>query len=267
MTTGLSLVPEINISADPAVPAAARDRACHKISALTRYASEPILHARIRFSGVDPRQGRSVTVQVNLDVNGRLLRAQVSADTPFAAIDLVEDRLRRGLARMARHWEARRGGTPRGGTGEWRHQATPTNRPPYYPRPVGERRVITHKTYAPARITPADAALDMDQMDYDFYLFTDADTGQDGIVYRAGATGYRLAYVDPGDAGDAAQPVLPAALTLSPHPAPVLSDDEARHRLDLTRQLFVFYADDAVGRGRVVYRRYDGHYGLITPAR
>ena len=28
---------------------------------------------------------------------------------------------------------------------------------------------------------------------------------------------------------------------------------------------FVFYLDGATGRGAVVYRRYDGHYGLIEP--
>ncbi|MBO1414556.1 sigma 54 modulation/S30EA ribosomal C-terminal domain-containing protein, partial [Streptomyces sp. FH025] len=31
-------------------------------------------------------------------------------------------------------------------------------------------------------------------------------------------------------------------------------------------QPFVFYTDTSTGRGNVLYRRYDGHYGLITPA-
>ena len=39
--------------------------------------------------------------------------------------------------------------------------------------------------------------------------------------------------------------------------------------VDLDIVPFVFFVDDQSGRGRVVYRRYDGHYGhygLITPA-
>ncbi|WP_327048745.1 sigma 54 modulation/S30EA ribosomal C-terminal domain-containing protein [Microbispora sp. NBC_01189] len=29
---------------------------------------------------------------------------------------------------------------------------------------------------------------------------------------------------------------------------------------------FVFFAGRRTGRGNVVYHRYDGHYGLITPS-
>ena len=29
---------------------------------------------------------------------------------------------------------------------------------------------------------------------------------------------------------------------------------------------FVFFGNAASGRGNVIYRRYDGHYGLIEPA-
>ncbi|MEU8511076.1 sigma 54 modulation/S30EA ribosomal C-terminal domain-containing protein [Kitasatospora sp. NPDC048722] len=29
--------------------------------------------------------------------------------------------------------------------------------------------------------------------------------------------------------------------------------------------LFVFFTDAATGRGNVLYHRYDGHYGLVTP--
>jgi hypothetical protein len=48
--------------------------------------------------------------------------------------------------------------------------------------------------------------------------------------------------------------------------APQLSAAEAIDRLNLSGQPFLLYADAATGRGRVLYRRYDGHYGLIQPA-
>jgi hypothetical protein len=41
---------------------------------------------------------------------------------------------------------------------------------------------------------------------------------------------------------------------------------EAEERLDASHEPFVFFVNVDSGRGNVVYRRYDGHYGLITPA-
>ena len=45
---------------------------------------------------------------------------------------------------------------------------------------------------------------------------------------------------------------------------PVLTKVEARQRLDLSGEPFVFYVDADDQQGRVIYRRYDGHYGLIS---
>jgi Sigma 54 modulation/S30EA ribosomal protein C terminus len=36
--------------------------------------------------------------------------------------------------------------------------------------------------------------------------------------------------------------------------------------LDHSDAPFVFFANTDTGRGNVLYRRHDGHYGLITPA-
>ena len=55
-------------------------------------------------------------------------------------------------------------------------------------------------------------------------------------------------------------------MTISPHPAPRHTVSEATNRLDVAGQPFVFFADAGTGRRCVLYHRYDGHYGLITPA-
>ena len=49
----------------------------------------------------------------------------------------------------------------------------------------------------------------MDLLDYDFHLFTEIGTGTAGVLYRAGATGYRLALVAPGLA-DQVEPIRAA---------------------------------------------------------
>jgi ribosome-associated translation inhibitor RaiA len=245
------------------VPAAALHRAEAKITAVARYTDEPILRVRVRLTAApDPAVADRVRAQANLNVNGRLVRAQVAAPTPDQAISRLQRRLRRRLSGMARGWEARRGRQPAARAAGWRHGSRPSRRPAYYPRPAEQRQVVRHKTFEFARASVDEAALDLDLLDYDFHLFTEEGTGADSVLYRAGATGYRLAQVRP-DPGRVPPAVVP--LTVSDQPAPRLRLSEAVARLNLSGQPFLFYADPATGRGRVLYRRYDGHYGLITP--
>ena len=46
---------------------------------------------------------------------------------------------------------------------------------------------------------------------------------------------------------------------------PTETVEAAREQLELMDEPFVFFVDAKSGRGNVLYRRYDGHYGLITP--
>lgn len=216
-----------------------------KIGKVVDRAPEPVLFARVRLTMLaGPALTRPAIAEVNLDLNGRPVRAQVAAASMHEAVDLLQYRLRERLRRVTRHWEARRGGIPRTEPHAWRHGAEPTHRPEFYPRPAEQREVVRHRTFAPAAQTGADAAVDLEALDYDFHLFTDETTGQDSVVYRSNG-GYRL-------------DTLGAA--------PRLSTQEAIERLALTGAPFVFFADRATGRGSVVYHRYDGHYGLLTPA-
>ncbi|GGK63305.1 hypothetical protein GCM10011591_39490 [Nocardia camponoti] len=102
----------------------------------------------------------------------------------------------------------------------------------------------------------------MDAMDYDVYLFTDAPTGEDAIVYRAGPIGLRLARqhrMHPPDLS-AHLPV-----TINPHATPSLYEKQAVHRLCHHGLPFLFFTDSDTGRGHLLYRRYDGDLTLIIP--
>lgn len=234
-----------------------------KVLTLLGQVREPVLFARVRLTRMtNPAIERPAIAQANLDVNGRPVRAHVAADSMPEAVNLLQDRLAARLARLDEHWEARRGGVPVAAPHEWRHGSEPTHRPDYFPRPAAERQIVRHKSFSLSRETPDEAAFEMESMDYDFHLFTDAESGEDSVIYRAEPTGYRLAQVNPGQGvrGPVAVP-----LTVSKLPAPRLSVSEATDRLDVTGFPFVFFADEATGRGNVLYHRYDGHYGLITP--
>jgi ribosome-associated translation inhibitor RaiA len=236
-----------------------------KIGELGRYTSRPVLHARVKLTRHrDPAVQRPVVAQANLDIDGRPVRAQVEAETAQEAIDLLEARLRRRMQRVAENWEARRGELPVADPHEWRHDSEPTHRPNYFPRPADERRVIRRKSFAIPLCTIDEAAREMELLDYDFHLFTERGTHAAGVLYRAGATGYRLALVAPALADEVSPHALP--VTISKQPAPCLTEEEAADRLGLLGLPFLFYIDAAEGRASVLYHRYDGHYGLITPA-
>lgn len=228
----------------------------------------PVLHASIRITRCpDPALARPVIAQANLDVNGRLVRARSSAPTAREAVDLLRGRLRHRLQHLVQRaegtWEDRRPRYTAHEEHEWRHGDEPTRRPPYFPRPAEEREIVRHKTVTPARCGLDAAAADMNDLDYDFHLFTEAGTGQDSLLYRAGPTGYRLAQVRPRP--DALAPHT-LSVTVSDQPAPLLSVQEAVARMAVWDQPFLFFRDHDGDRGTVLYHRYDGHYGLISPA-
>lgn len=243
----------------------AADYARATIGDLGPVTHEPVLRATVKLSEhADRAVARRVIAQANLDVNGRLVRAQVEASTAREAIDLLQARLRRRLERSAEHWEARRGGIPRAGGREWRHESESHERPKYFPRPDNERRIMRHKSYSLPTCTVEEAAIEMESLDYDFHLFTEEGTKQDSVLYFGKPGEYRLAQIDPGHADELVPFELP--LTISPQPAPSLSVEQAIERLGLLSLPFLFFVDTSRGRGSVLYHRYDGHYGLITPA-
>ena len=238
--------------------------AAEKVRGLAKYCPEPVLHARVTLTRLpNPAAERPATAQVNLDLNGRPVRAQADGTSVREAVDVVHSKLRSMLPEFGRHWEAIRGGVPSPALDEWRHRSEPTDRPATFPRPPEERQVVRRKSFTLARESVDDAVAEMNQMDYDFHLFTEVGSGEDSVVYRAAPTGYRLAQVNPQPDRIEASETAP---TVSEHPAPRLTAEEAAQRLELIGLPFLFFAAADGGRGCVIYHRYDGHYGLITPA-
>ncbi len=250
----------VHVETHGRVPEGMRELAAAKVGSLLRFASEPVLSARVTLgASADPAVPRPAVAQATVDLNGRTVRAQASDETIRAAVEHMAARLRVRLDRSARNWSARRGTLPAPEPGEWRHQSIPAHRPAYFPRPADARAVIRRPCYATHPLTPEEAVAELGLLDYDFHLFTERSTGEDSVLYRVGDR-YRLAQARPKP--DRLGP-LPAAVTLSEHPAPVLKLAEAISRLDWLGQPFVFFVNPDTGRASLLYHRYDGHYGLV----
>ncbi|MGE2691844.1 ribosome hibernation promotion factor [Mycolicibacterium pulveris] len=239
----------------------AADYAKAKISGLGRFAHRPVRHANVKLTRHgDPAQERPVIAQANLDVDGRLIRAEAQGDTAREAIDRLDDRLRGRLRRAAEHWEARRAGR----AARHGHEAPHVERPDHFPVPPEERQIVRRKSYTIAACTVDEAVMEMELLDYDFHLFTEKATEMASVIYRDGPSSYRLAQVAPVPKEQLAPFELP--VTISATAPPCITVEQATERLGLLGLPFLFFIDAAQGRAGVLYRRYDGHYGLITPA-
>jgi hypothetical protein len=236
----------IELDTSGAVSDTERDRAEASISAVLTRRRGVADGARVRLSGSYCAGGPGL-VQVNLRVCAAPARIQVAGPTMTIAIAAAASRLERQIDRLSTAW-----------------------RP--WPWPDPERRTLGLPGDAPVKRrksvrlyvgTACHAAAYMDAMDFDVYLYTDAETGEDAIVYRAGPTGLALARQR-----TMRPPVLPGqlALTVNPRKTPVLTGGRAAARLAEGWLPFLFYTDHDTGRGNLVYRRYDGNLGLIAPA-
>jgi hypothetical protein len=200
--------------------------------------------------------------QVAVDVDGDLVRAQVVARSTPEATDLLVRRLHDRLEHRARHREFLHRSDSLAQPGEWRHGDLPATRSAIFDRPVEDRQLVRHKTFAVGELTPDEAVYDMEQLDYEFYLFSEVASGADAVMERSESGGYRLRRVSGSevDPGPTAAPV-----EVSQQRPPALRLDDALERLNTGGESHIFFVNPATGRGGVVYRRYDGHYGLICP--
>jgi len=219
-----------------------RERALQVIARALAEVRHPVEDPRVR---ITRHRGPApfVVVQANVTVAERLVRAQASAPTVAEAAGRAAARLSHRLSLLGRYLNATGTGHPVfAGT---RRAHLPANPRPWLPM---TGRGLLRSKLVPLAVQPPDAAaLSMTLRDYDFHIFVD-DTGGECVVHRDRSGGYGLLRL-PGNVRQA----IPLA--------------EAVERLNTSLRLrYLFFADPGSGRGRVLYRRYDGHLGLITPA-
>jgi hypothetical protein len=259
----MSRMPPIEVAvAHGEVPASVLDLAREKVGAVLRLAPAPVLFARVTLTHeAAPDIQRPAVAKAVLDVNGRPVRAHVAAGSFDEAVHLLEAKLRHGLEILAEKRHAIRHEPAHAASGSWRHGMLPTARPEWFPRPVEERELVRRKVYLLHEQTVAEAADDLELLDQDWVLFTEQVTGSDAVLERREG-GYLLTLASAAtptsiDLGEAVE-VRTGVPRMELHAALNLLDE-----LDTP---VLFFIDRDNGRGRVVYRRYDGHYGTITSA-
>ncbi len=248
------------------------DHARRRLGQASESITQPILFARMKLTGPPEQQGAGrpgtsgrpeALAEATLDIDGSLLRSHAAAATVGEAVDLAIHRLEVRIQQhrdRSQHKPSARISTP----GEWRHGNLGSEVLPHFDRPVEDRQLVRHKSFAPSEMTFEEAAWDMALLDYDFFLFVELSTGLDTLIERT-SDGELVVAESNRSTLDPIDSLLPDGWHRRHDEIPTLSTNAAIDMLNQTDAQRVFYDNVDTGRANVVYRRYDGHYGVITP--
>ncbi|MFP5347677.1 MAG: HPF/RaiA family ribosome-associated protein [Actinomycetes bacterium] len=248
-STVRQLAPEdVQVTLRGEIPLGVTEYVQEKVAHATRVSGRPVHRASVVVQPTAASDdARRFRVEATVDLAGTAVRAEAYGAKAREATDEVVDLLRRRITSTVDRWEQRSRwlGVPE--PGRWRHGMLSRQPQRFADVPADDREIVRRKTFALDPLTPDEAAFDMEALGHDFLLFVDAGTGREAVVHTAPDGTYAVV------GGASSTP-------------PVLEEEQARQRLDVGGEPFVFFLDARAGRGRVVYRRYDGHYGVIEPA-
>jgi len=126
--------------------------------------------------------------EATLFINGTVLKAREASPDMYASIDRMSDK----LERQVRRYRGRQ-------IDRWQGQIKNSSPAPPEPEPFVvneesevEDRIVRTKQFQMKPMSAGEAALQMELLDHDFFVFTSADTGDINVVYRRRDGNYGL---------------------------------------------------------------------------
>ena len=206
--------------------------------------------ARLAVRRDSPHSPRPWQATAHVSFEGRFLAAHASGRSAGEAAELATERLRRQVRRV-RDSEVALRNEP------WREQ----DQPQPSPKPPGQRQIIRRRTYPPVPLSTVEAVRELLDLDVEFVLCRHARTGEDVVVHRLASGEIGLLFPQGSALADEDDIVVPEPSRYS-EPLPF---EEARTEMDVLNHRFLYFIDAADGRGKVIYLRHDGNYGLVEP--
>jgi ribosome-associated translation inhibitor RaiA len=257
-----SAVAPVAIHAPDDLPHAKLDEIRERLAGLARYTDKPIGGVRLTLRHPETRAARSRWVaDASLVLDGRQLAAHTTGKDAVQAAKEVADRLRRQMRRVQDAGTAMRN-EPRAtekALGSLAHERD--HRPGKRLKPAELRDVIPQRTAYPFPETTLDAVADLVDLDLEFLLFRHARTGEDVVLHRRDDGRLGLLHPPGSPLADENDLVVPEP-SRYPEPIPL---SRARDEMDVLDHRFLYFIDAADGRGKVLYLRHDGDYGLVEP--
>jgi putative sigma-54 modulation protein len=131
----------------------------------------------------NPSVSEPEVAETTLFINGTVLKAREASGDMYASIDGMSDK----LERQVRRYRGRQ-------IDRWQGRLKSAS-----PEPVAleeeeelERRIVRTKQFQMKPMSTEEAALQMELLDHDFFVFTSADTGEINVVYRRRDGNYGL---------------------------------------------------------------------------
>lgn len=157
-----------------------RRQAVEKIGRLDKYL-DGMTRAEVHFwEEKNPRIDNKEICEVTMEGHGHHVRCKVSAPDGFTAIDLAVDKLERQLRKLKTKLEKR-----------YKSHERPEIEPVVLPDslvegeiPSSMYKIVKKKLFNFDSLDPQSAALQMDLLNHDFFLFNNADTDRAAVVYR-----------------------------------------------------------------------------------
>jgi ribosome-associated translation inhibitor RaiA len=257
---------DIDITVDGDIPAAQLEDARSRLTDLERYVDEdssPVaarLTLRDRPGHGDRRRERFVA-DASVPFDGRVLAAHATAPTPAEATDAVVTRLRRQLRRIVDADVAVRNDprTIQKAIADFDQARRPS--PARRRKPPEEREIVSRRTYAPGPEPTLSAIVDLLEDAEYFHLFVHVRSNEDVVVFWRDDGRIGLLF-PPGSVLADENDVVVGMPSRYTEPLTLAA---ARSEMDMLDHRFLYYIDAGDGRGRVLYLRTDGDYGLVEP--
>jgi putative sigma-54 modulation protein len=158
------------------------DHVVPRIEHLDQYLAD-LEYAKVTFF---EQRGRS-TAEITVHSPRNIFRSEKSADDALEAFDdamhAVEKQVRRLKGRIRRHDKTSVRKL------EVDHEEAPE---PEIEQVLDEPLIVRVKSQSLKPMSPQEAALQMEMVGYDFYVFTNAQSGNTAVIYRRHSEGYGL---------------------------------------------------------------------------
>jgi len=158
-----------------------RNRAEEKIGRLGKYL-DGMDRAEVHFWEEKNQRIRDKEFcEVTMEGHGHHIRCKVSAPDGFTAIDLAVDKLERQIRKLKTKVRKRYQGRDRP---QIEPELVPDHLIPTDDAPEPMYNIVKSKLFEINSLDPQGAALQMDLLNHDFYLFTNSETSRAAVVYR-----------------------------------------------------------------------------------
>ena len=134
----------------------------------------------------NPKVERSQIAEITVRTRGSVLRACEHATDMYAAIDQASRKLERQAVRYRERRRKRRLGADH----DERFDPLPEDLQVHVAEPAPS--LVKRKEFALKAMSADDAALQMDMLHHDFFVFRDSDSGEVNVVYRRHNGGFGL---------------------------------------------------------------------------